>query len=205
MPDPEDAVPVVAPTSVRRVDTPNATRLAGFVAAYDDLQTTLQCCERLMAMLDKPEGGPDGLGIEALWTLALLSYARAFADNDGDPAVTEADLDDSAGDGEILRRHRVLMHLRDHHASPATNPREVYTVGVAQDDAGAVAGVAVTSVRSPSVDVDAVRQAGAIAYPLCTSLDGRITALQEVILTEIGQAPRTELEAMDVIEVVAVG
>ena len=144
--------------------------------------------------------------IESLWTLALLSYARAFADSDDGPAVTEDDLVEPEGDskGEVLKAHRVLLHLRDHHAHASMNPREVYTVGLVQDDdSGNVIAVAVTSIRSPNVDAAAVRQAGAIAYQLCASLDGRISALQEVILDEVKDTPRAQLDAMEQVEVVA--
>lgn len=195
-----EKIPAV-PTSIRRIDTADATTLASLVAAYDDLQMVLRCCERLISMLGA--GELDELGVEALWTLALLSYARSFAEHDGEAVLSEDDLADAAGTGEVLRWHRVLLHLRDHHADPTANPRETYTVGLAQDESGAVNAVAVTSVRSPSVDEAAVRQAGAIALPLCAVLDGRIDRLQQRILAAVRDAPATELEAMDLIEVAA--
>jgi hypothetical protein len=200
------------PTSIRRVESDSATRLAGFVAAYDDLQTMLRACEALMTALGDPATGAnaaDDVVIESLWTLALLSYARAFADGDDGPAVTEDDLDDGDSKGEVLKAHRVLLHLRDHHAHAAVNPREVYTVGLVVDESADdadkpnVVAVAVTSIRSPNVDAAAVRQAGAIAFQLCTSLDGRISALQEVILDEVKDTPRAQLDAMEQVEVVA--
>src|SRR5215210_6362567 len=163
------------PTSIRRLDTKDATRLARLVMAYDDLQTVLRCCERLMTMLDEGGESPDDVGVEALWTLALLSYARGFAEGEGGAALTTQDLRDD--DGEVLRWHTVLLHLRDHHADRSRNPRESYTVGIAQDASGAVNAVAVTSVRAPLVDLAAVRRAGSIAFPLCAVLDERIDPL----------------------------
>lgn len=195
----------VTPTSIRRLDTASGRQLSRLIAAYDDLQTVLRCCDRLMAMLKDGGDDPDDIGIEALWTLALLSYARSFAEHDGKAALGEADLDDSAGNGEALRWHRVLLHLRDRHADPVANPRETYTVGVAQDAEGAVNAVAVTSMRAPAVDEAAVRQAGAMALPLCTVLDERIDPLQKAILAECRGTPIAQLDAMDVIEVAPVG
>jgi hypothetical protein len=200
------------PNSIRRVESDSATRLAGFVAAYDDLQTMLRACEALMTALGDPTTGAnaaDDVVIESLWTLALLSYARAFADGDDGAAVTEDDLDDADSKGEVLKAHRVLLHLRDHHAHASVNPREVYTVGLVVDESADdaskpnVIAVAVTSIRSPNVDAAAVRQAGAIAYQLCTSLDGRISALQELILDEVKDTPRAQIDAMEQVEVVA--
>jgi hypothetical protein len=205
------------PTAIRRLDSDDAARLARLVGAYDDLQTVLQCCERLLKMLGATAGSPgappaagiDEIGVEALWTLTLLCYGRGFGvDAEGGEAVlTEDDLVAGEGDkaGDVVRWHRVLMHLRDHHADPLVNPRESYTVGVAQDGEGVVNAVAVTSVHSPEVDQNAVRQAGTMALPLCTVLDGRIGELQKVILAQVRDTPRSELETMDLIEVVAAG
>lgn len=191
-----------APRSVRRVDSASATQLVRLVEAFEDIQTVLRCCERLIPMIADPRRSPDDIDVEALWTLAVLSYARGFSDaGEGEAALTPDDLVDAKGDGEVLRWHQVLLHLRDHHADPVTNPREVYTVGVAQDDSGAVNAVAVTSVRSPLVDEGAVRQAGAMAFPLCAVLNERIDALQKSILDEVRDIPKAELEAMDLIEV----
>jgi hypothetical protein len=138
-----------------------------------------------MIMLDDGGNGPDDVGVEALWTLALLSYARAFADGEGGAALTTKDLVGSDDDGNVLLWHRALLHLRDQHADQSRNPRESYTVGIAQGPSGAVNAVAVTSVRAPLVDKAAVRQAGAIAFPLCAVLDERIDPLQKEILADM--------------------
>ena len=123
-----------APTSIRRLDTKDATRLARLVMVYDGLQTVLGCCERLMSLLGD-EGEPsDEAAVEALWTLVLLSYARAFADGDGGPALGAGDLTAAEDDvDEVLRWHQLMLHLRDHHADASGNPRKSYTVGLAQD------------------------------------------------------------------------
>jgi hypothetical protein len=170
--------------------------------AYDDLQTVLRCCERLMTMLDDGND-PDDVGVEALWTLALLSYARGFAEGEGGAALTTKDLVGADDDGEVLRWHQVMLHLRDHHSDESRNPRESYTVGIAQDPSGAVNAVAVTSVRAPLVDKAAVRRAGAMAFPLCAVLDERIDPLQKEILADMRDIARDKLDRMDLVEVAA--
>ena len=202
MAEPDTAVP----TSIRRLESDDAGALIRLVEAYDELQTVLHCCERLLTLLGDAGGrgaaDSDDAGIEALWTLALLSYGRAF----GPGGLAEADLEDADGAaGETMKWHRVLLHLRDYHADPGANPRETYTVGVAQGADGAVNAVAVTSVRAPLVDVAAVRQAGAIVFPLCGVLDERIAARQESILAQVRDLPPEQLAAMDLIEVAAPG
>jgi hypothetical protein len=160
-----------------------------------------------MTMLGEGVRTPDDVGVEALWTLALLSYARAFASGaGGGAALTDSDLTAPGGDtAEVLRWHRVLLHLRDKQADPASNPRETYTVGVAQDPSGAANAVAVTSVRAPLVDQGAVRQAGAIAFPLCAVLDERIDPLQKRILAAVRGIDPGQLNRMDLVEVAAEG
>jgi hypothetical protein len=194
------------PTSIRRLEAnEDARRLTSLVSAYDELQTVLRCCERLMTMLGEGVRTPDDVGVEALWTLALLSYARAFAPREsGGAALTETDLTAPDGDAaEVLRWHRVLLHLRERQADPVANPRETYTVGVAQDSSGAANAVAVTSVRAPLVDRAAVRQAGAIAFPLCAVLDERIDPLQKRILAAVRGIAPGQLNRMDLVEVAA--
>jgi hypothetical protein len=194
------------PTSIRRLDgNQDARRLAGLVSAYDELQTVLRCCERLMTMLDEGARPPDDVVVEALWTLALLSYGRAFATGDGGPALTEKDLAPQGEDGEVLRWHRVLLRLREQQADRRTNPRESYTVGVAQDASGAANAVAVTSVRAPLVDGVAVRRTGAIAFPLCAVLDERIDPMQKRILASVRDLAAVQLNRMDLVEVAAEG
>jgi hypothetical protein len=201
MSDPASALP----TSIRRLDgNPDARRLVGLVSAYDELQVVLRCCEKLMTTIGDGGGRGDveaDVEVEALWTLALLSYARAFADGNGGPVLTEADL--AAQGDDAVRWHRVLLRLRDRQADPRANPRETYTAGVAQDASGAANAVAVSSVRAPRVDAGAVRQAGAIAFPLCAVLDERIDPLQKKILAAVRDLAPVALNRMHRVEVTA--
>ncbi|RBY78435.1 hypothetical protein DQ239_07605 [Blastococcus sp. TF02-09] len=192
-----------APTSIRRLDTKDATRLARLVMAYDGMQTVLGSCERLMTLLGEEGETSDEVAVEALWTLVLLSYARAFTDGDGGPALGTRDLAGAEEDGEDVRRwHQLMLHLRDHHADSSGSPRESYTVGIAQDaSSGSVNGVAVTSVRTPLVDPAAVRRAGAMAFRLCGVLDERIGRLQQDIVADVRDMSREKLERLDLVEV----
>ena len=70
------------PAVVRRLDDPAAAALAELVEVFEDLQTVLRCCERLVTEL-AAEGEPDPVVVEAVWTTALLSYARCFAPRRG--------------------------------------------------------------------------------------------------------------------------
>ena len=68
--------------------------------------------------------------MEALWTGALVAYARCFSGRT--KVLTDDHLAELELDGDVAGFHRALLQLRDHYASRHANPRETYTIGVAQ-------------------------------------------------------------------------
>jgi hypothetical protein len=188
-------------SSVRQLDTASAARLVGLVETFEELQVVLRCCEHLVEELDTGDDQIDGVLVEAVWTTALLSYARCFSVGEGDAALTEEDLSSAQPEGDVLGWHRVLLRLRDHYAHPEISPRERFCVGVAQDEGGAPAGVAVTSNRQPLVDDLTVRQLGAIAFALSGLVNERIEAQQESVLSQMRDASPADLDRLPRIEV----
>lgn len=196
-----NSVPPTAPAALRLLDTASAAALVELLATFEDLQTVLKCCERLVSELADRDGGPDDVVVEAVWTMALLSYGRCFSTGRAGTALTDADLTATQPGGDVLDWHRVLMRLRDHYGDPAANPRERFSVGVAQDPDGAASGVAVTSARQPLVDDLTVRQTGAIAFALSSLVNDRITAQQEKVFGEVKDTPKADLEKLTRLEV----
>jgi hypothetical protein len=186
--------PPDAPEVVRRLESASAQSLVALVEAFEELQTVLRCCERLVSELDGEE--PDPLTVEALWTVALLSYGRCFGS-----ALTADDLAEAVPNDQVGPWHEVLTQLRGHHADPVTNPRERFSVGVTQGPDGTASGVAITSARQPLVDDLTVRQTGAIAYALSGLLDRRIAERQQEVFTETEALPREELDGLEAIDV----
>lgn len=189
--------------SIRRLDSEEASDLAGWCSVYDDLQTTLRCCERLVDELAQsardPAGHPDEALVEGVWSLALMSYGRAFSTTGRGAAalLEEADVPTSVESPQALEWHAVLLRLRDHYTDPTTNPRQQFTVGVAQDEDGLAEGIAITSATQPPVDDFTVRQTGAVAFSLCALVDSRITELQSQLLATLAGLPREDLDAME--------
>jgi hypothetical protein len=196
-----NSVPTTPPGILRRLDTASAAVLAELMATFEDLQTVLQCCERLMSELTAVDGESDDVLVEAVWTAALLSYARCFVGGGAGAALTEDDLTATQSNGEVLGWHRVLLQLRDHYADPAANPRERFTVGVAQGPDGAASGVAVPSARQPMVDDLTVRQTGAIAFGLSGLVNDRINAQQEKVFGEAKHIRKADLEKLDQVDI----
>ena len=189
------------PAVVRRLDGASASLLRDLVETFEELQMTLRCCERLVTELAGDE--PDGIVVEAVWTTALLSYARCFSESAAGGRLSVEDLTTSTPEGDVLEWHEVLMRLRDHYADPGANPRERFTVAVTQDAEGSASGVAITSARQPLVDDLTVRQTGAIAYALSGLVNERIEAQQQVVSGELEATSRSDLEKLDRVEIAA--
>ncbi len=193
--------PTDPPALVRRLDTGSASTLSALTARFEDLQTVLRCCERLVAALPAGDGEPDDILVESVWTVALLSYARCFSPDEAGTALSEEDLTATQTHEEVLDWHKVLLQLRDHYADPTVNPRERFSVGVAQDPSGAASGVAITSTRQPLVDDLTVRQTGAIAFALSALVNDRIAAAQEKLFGELEDTSKADLDRLEQIDV----
>ncbi len=187
------------PSEVRRLDTLAALALSDLAATFEDLQTVLRCCERLVAELGTRE--PDDLSLEALWTTAVLSYARCFSTGARGTGLAADDITATGLAGDVLGWHQVLQQMRGHYADPARNPRETFSVGVSQDAAGEANGIAVTSARQPPVDDLTVRQTGAIAFELSRIVDGRIAEQQKVVFGALASMTKADLEKLPLLDV----
>jgi hypothetical protein len=188
--------------SMRRVDDAAAAALVGVVEVFEDLQTVLRCCERLVTEL-AVEGEPDPVVVEAVWTTALLSYARCFSATADGVALTESDLTSAQSSPEVVEWHRLLLQLRNHYADPAVNPRERFSVGVAQDPNGLATGIAITSARQPLVDDLTVRQTGAIAFALSRLVNERIELRQHEVFDNLESWSKADLDRLDPLDVAA--
>lgn len=187
------------PAVIRLLKTPSAAALADLAAIFEDLQTALRCCERLVSELAQRE--QDDVVIEALWTTVVLSYARCFAPGGRGMGLTEDDIKSTSLKGDVLDWHKVLRRLRKHYSDPAVNPRESFSVGVSQDSAGKVNGIAITGARRPLVDDLSVRQTGAIAYELSLLVDKRISEHQERVFATAESMSKEELEKLSPVDV----
>ena len=167
-PGPNGAAPAAsAPSTVRRLDGPEAAVLAGQAAVFEDLQYVLRCCEHLVSVLGSSAADP--ALVEALWTGALTGYVRCFS---GRTAVlTDADVAELKLDGDVGEFHGMVKKLRDHYASRHVNPREAFSIGAAQANDGRPTGVAVVRTPRPLVDEVTVRLLGRVSYALSGLLD----------------------------------
>src|SRR5580658_7583235 len=75
------------------LDLPSARVLADQASVIEDLQFVMDCCARLLAELDRPEGDRDPVVPQALWSAALVAYARCFSP-DGELGLTAEDVEE---------------------------------------------------------------------------------------------------------------
>jgi hypothetical protein len=190
-----------APAAVRRLTTPAAQDLAGLAAIFDDLQTVLRCCERLVAELGSDEDSADELALEAFWTTAVLSYARCFSSAAKRTRLTSDDVKATDLPGDVLGWHHMLQQLREHYVDSAVNTRETLSVGVSQDPDGHPNGIAVTSAPRARVDDLTVRQTGALAFELSRIVDRRIADLQDVVFGAARSMTAEQLDRLALLEV----
>ena len=202
--EPGSAPTASSPVAARRLDGPEAAELAALATVSDDVQHVLLCCERLMTALAPPRlgpagGDPDAALVEALWTSALLAYARAFARRAG--VLTTADLDALELPGDVVGFHDLLLRLREQYGSAEANPRESCSVGVVEGDDGRPVGVAVLAAPLPSVDRDAVQQLGRLAFAVHSRVDTRMQEAQARVLARARELTREELAALPLVHV----
>ena len=185
------------PSRVKLLRSPAALALADLAALFEDLQTVLKCCERLVLELAADE--PDELALEAYWTTAVLSYGRCFAPGPRGTGLTEQDVAATGLAGDVVGWHAALLQMRDRAVDPVVNPRESFSIGASQDAGGHAEGIAVASTRQPVVDEVSVRQTGAVAYALSGLVDGRLTEQQSVVFTAVGAMARPALDKLPVL------
>lgn len=147
---------------VAKVDFEEARVLADLGAIVQDLGAVMQTCSRLKELLR--DESKDHILIEALWTSALIRYARCFAESKRF-GLSESVFDDLQGDP--LGAHQFYMDLRNKHIAHSVNPFEQMEVGLvlspATNTEKGIIGVATLAMRQISSDVEGVHQLGLLA------------------------------------------
>jgi hypothetical protein len=167
------------------LDVPAAQVLADQTAVIQDLQFVMESCRRLLAELARPESERDAVVPLALWSAALVSYARCFSSGQRFGLTTE-DLLSLPLQGEVLKFHTWVIEERNRHTQHSADPFEVARVGVAlaarEGAKRQVKGITVLATRHVVVDDTGVRQLGGLASELARQTAERARAQQDVVL-----------------------
>lgn len=181
------------------LETPAARVLADQSATIADLQFVMDCCKRLLAELAKPEDDRDLVVALALWSAALVAYARCFTAGRrfglGSDDVRSLPLH-----GAVMKFHKWVLAERDrltaHPADPFTEARVGAALDQPEQAKPAVAGIAIMSSSRVLVDDVGVRQLGGLAAELAKQVAGRAQAQQDVVLTDAQRLGADALAAL---------
>jgi hypothetical protein len=109
---------------IAELETQNARLLADHASVFQDLGFCIQCCDRLASMLR--DGRKDTVLQQALWTSALVAYARCFGTGVRYGITPEIY---ARFEGEPLEVHKHYIKMRNKHIAHSVNPFEQVKVG----------------------------------------------------------------------------
>ena len=197
-----NAAPATALPTVP-LDLPSAQVLADLVAVIQDLQFVMECCKRLLAELAKPEEDRDAVVPQALWSAALVAYARCFA-NGKRFGLGPDDVRSLPLQGEVMKFHKWVLAERAEVTTHPADPFQAAKVGAALSPPGQkprVEGIAILSSSRVLVDHTGVRQLGGLASELAKQTAEKAQAQQDTVLADAQRLSIDSLYALDRLQV----
>jgi hypothetical protein len=172
------------------LDLPSAQTLADQASIIQDLQFVMDCCKRLLTELARPEEDRDRVVPQALWSSALVAYARCFSRGRRFGLATE-DVRNLPLHGAVLKFHKWVIEERNKLTAHPTDPFEAAKVGAALSPPGQaerrVEGIAVFSASHVLIDVIGVRQLGGLASELAKQTAEKAQEQQDSVLADAQQ------------------
>jgi len=169
------------------LDMPSARILADQTSVIQDLQFVMDCCKRLLTELARPEEDRDGVVPLALWSSALLAYARCFGQGRRSGLAVE-DVRKLPLQGAVMKFHEWVIEERDKLTEHPADPFESAKIGAALSPAGQkerrVEGIAIFSTSRVRIDVAGVRQLGGLASELAKQTAGKAQRQQDAVLSD---------------------
>jgi hypothetical protein len=172
------------------LDLPSAQILADQASIIQDLQFVMDCCKRLLTELAKPEEDRDAVVPQALWSAALVAYARCFGKGKRF-GLADEDVRALPLQGEVMKYHRWVIGERNKLTVHPAKPFEAAKVGVALSLPGQaerrVEGIAILSTSHVLVDGTGVRQLGGLASELAKQTAEKAQEQQDSVLADAQQ------------------
>jgi hypothetical protein len=172
------------------LDMPSAHVLADQASTIQDLQFVMDCCKRLLTELARPEEGRDAVVPQALWSSALVAYARCFGKG-GRSGLATDDVRNLPLQGAVMKFHKWVIEERNKLTVHPANPFEGTKVGAALSPPGQaeqrVEGVAIFSANRVLIDAVGVRQLGGLASELAKQTAAKAQAQQDRVLADAQQ------------------
>jgi hypothetical protein len=172
------------------LDLPSARILADQASIIQDLQFVMDCCKRLLTELGRPEEERDSVVPQALWSSALVAYARCFSKGKRFGLAPE-DVQNLPLHGAVMKFHNWVIGERNKLTAHPTDPFEAAKVGAAlsgsEQAERRVEGIAVFSSSHVLVDVIGVRQLGGLASELAKQTAEKAQEQQDSVLADAQQ------------------
>jgi len=185
-----DAASPEVPVLTVALDMPSAHVLADQASIIQDLQFVMDCCKRLLTELARPEEDRDAVVPQALWSSALVAYARCFGKGRRFGLATD-DVRDLPLHGAVMKFHEWVIEERDKLTVHPASPFEAAKVGAALSPFGQmerrVEGIAVFSASHVLIDDIGVRQLGGLASELAKQTAEKAQKQQDSVLAEAQQ------------------
>jgi hypothetical protein len=172
------------------LDMPSARILADQASTIQDLQFVMDCCKRLLTELERPEEDRGGVVPQALWSSALVAYARCFG-NGRRLGLTTEDVRNLPLQGAVMKFHKWIIEERDKLTKHPAEPFEAAKIGAALSPAELkerrVQGIAIFSASRVLIDVVGVRQLGGLASELAKQTAEKAQKQQDSVLVDAQQ------------------
>jgi hypothetical protein len=159
-------------------------------------------------VLAAAEGQRDATVLKALWSAALVAYARCFATGKRF-GLSNEDVRSLPLEGEVFEFHEWLMNMRNKHVAHSVNPFEIVKVGAVlsapQQPQRQVEGIATLSMQYMLPDEIGVQQLGGLAAALANVVAQRGQAQQETVFNEARELAFEELSLLPPLRTYAPG
>jgi hypothetical protein len=179
-----------APELTVALDMPSARILADQTSVIQDLQFVMDCCKRLLAELGRPEEDRDAVVPLALWSSALITYARCFGQGRRSGLAVE-DVRNLPLQGAVMKFHEWVIEESDKLTEHPADPFAAAKIGAVLSPAGQkerrVEGIAIFSTSRVLIDVTGVRQLGGLASELAKQTAGKAQRQQDSVLSDTQQ------------------
>ena len=150
----------------------------------------MDCCKRLLTELERPTGDRDGVVPQALWSAALVAYARCFGKGKRLGLATE-DVRNLPLHGAVMKFHEWIIGEGNKLTAHPANPFEAARIGAALSPPGLedrrVEGIAIFSASRVLIDAIGVRQLGGLASELAKQTAEKAQKQQDSVLADAQQ------------------
>ncbi len=172
------------------LDLPSARILADQASVIQDLQLVMDCCQRLLAELASSEEDRDEVVPLALWSSALVAYARCFGAG-GQSGLTIEDVQNLSLQGAVMKFHEWIIGERDKLVGHTADPLEAAKIGATLAPAGQperrVTAIAVFTTSRVLIDATGVRQLGGLASELAKQTAIKAQSQQDSVFADAQQ------------------